>query len=35
MDVLEFLGFTQTPVGIVPADLDWFGERVAELLAAG
>lgn len=35
MDVLEFFDFTQTPVDIVPADLDWFRERVAELLAAG
>ena len=35
MDVLEFFDFTQTLVDIVPADLDWFRERVAELLAAG
>ena len=35
MDVLEFFDFTQTAVDIVSADLDWFSERVAELLAAG
>ena len=30
--VLEFFDFTQTPVEIVPATLDWFRQRVAELL---
>ena len=35
IDVLEFFDFTQTPVDIVPADLGWFRERVAELLANG
>ncbi|MCL5942810.1 MAG: DUF1638 domain-containing protein [Actinobacteria bacterium] len=30
--VLEFYDYTQTPVTIVPASLDWFRERVAELL---
>jgi len=35
LDVLEFFDFTQTPVDIVPATLDWFGERVAEVLAGG
>jgi len=30
--VLEFFDFTQTPVDIVPATLDWFRQRVAELL---
>jgi hypothetical protein len=34
MDVLEFFDFTETPVDVVPAALDWFSERVAELLAA-
>jgi hypothetical protein len=32
MDVLEFFDFTQTPVEVVPATLDWFRARVAELL---
>lgn len=35
IDVLEFFDFTQTPVDIVPADLGWFRERLAELLATG
>lgn len=35
LDVLEFFDFTQTPVDVVPATLDWFKGRVAELLAAG
>ena len=35
MDVLEFFDFTQTPIDIVPADLGWFKERVADLVAAG
>ncbi len=35
MDVLEFFDFTQTPVDVVPATLDHFKARVAELLAAG
>ena len=30
--VLEFFDFTQTPVEIVPATLDWFRQRIAELL---
>ncbi len=34
LDVLEFFDFTQTPVDIVSATLDWFKARVAELLAA-
>jgi Protein of unknown function (DUF1638) len=33
LDVLEFFDFTQTPVDIVPATLDWFRARVEELLA--
>ena len=33
--VLEFFDFTQTQVDIVPATLDWFKERIAELLAGG
>jgi len=33
MDVLEFFDFTQTEVEVVPADLDYFRARVAELLA--
>ena len=33
VDVLEFFDFTQTPVDVVPATLDWFKARVAELLA--
>jgi hypothetical protein len=35
IDVLEFFDFTQTPIDIVPASLDWFKERVAELLDGG
>jgi hypothetical protein len=35
IDVLEFFDFAQTPVDVVPADLDGFKERVAELLATG
>ena len=33
IDVLEFFDFTQTPVDIVPASLDWFEQQVAQLLA--
>jgi Protein of unknown function (DUF1638) len=32
MDVLEFFDFTQTPVDIVPASLDYFKGMIAELL---
>jgi hypothetical protein len=32
VDVLEFFDFTQTEIEIVPADLDYFQARVAELL---
>ena len=35
LEVLEFFDFTQTPVDVVPAGLDWFNDRVAELLTAG
>jgi hypothetical protein len=35
MDVLELFDFMQTPVDIVPADLGWFKEKVAGLLATG
>jgi Protein of unknown function (DUF1638) len=33
IDVLEFFDFTQTEITIVQASLDWFKERIAELLA--
>jgi hypothetical protein len=34
IDVLEFFDFTQTPIDIVPATLDYFTSRVVELLDA-
>ena len=33
IDVLEFFDFTQTPIDIVPASLERFGELVRGLLA--
>ena len=32
IDVLEFFDFTQTPIDVVPATLDWFTARVRELI---
>ncbi len=32
LDVLEFFDFTQTEIEIVPADLDHFRARVAEIV---
>jgi hypothetical protein len=33
LTVLEFFDFTQTPIEIVPASLEWFREQITELLS--